>query len=309
LGGNGRYEHAYEHWDVAVSVKAYEPQKNWTIQDGRMNISTEPGNPLLKAYSLVRRSGVLRTSLGRRLFKFAYFLYKRHIEDDLQDLLQAFPDLVGDGNVLDIGANIGYTATVLARAIKPNRKVFAFEPEPFNFRILQQTALQPEFEHKIVPQQCAVGAENGTIPLWINLHHHGDHRVITDPFHSVYPGLTGVSTPLVSVDSFLENKQGQVSFIKIDVQGYELAVCRGMQNTLRQNPGIAIFLEFMPSAMRELGFDPSHLIDLFVDRDFRIYQVHPRGELSRGVPAATKDSSYFDLLFTRRDIACDRRTG
>ena len=82
-----------------------------------------------------------------------------------------------------------------------------------------------------------------------------------------------------------------------------------MQDTLRQNPDISIVLEFMPSAMRELGFDPSHLIDLFVERGFEIYLVHPRGKLSRGLPAATKDSSYFDLLFSRRAIACDRRTG
>ena len=273
-----------------------------------MNISTEPDNPLLRAYSLVRRSGVLRTSLGRRLFKTAYFLYKRYIEDYLQDLLQAFPDLVGDVNVLDIGANIGYTATVLARATKPNRKVFAFEPEPFNFAILQQTAFQPEFEGKIVPEQCAVGAEDGTINLWINLRHHADHRVITDQFHLEHPGAMGISAPLVSIDSFLANREGQVSFVKIDVQGYELPVCQGMQNTLRQNPDIAVVLEFMPSAMRELGFDSSHLIDFFVDRDFKIYQAHPRGKLSRGVPAETKDSSYFDLLFSRRDIACDQRT-
>lgn len=273
-----------------------------------MSISTEPGNPLLKTYFLVRRSGFLQTSLGRRLFKSAYFLYKRYIEDDLEDLLRAFPDLVGNGNVLDIGANIVYTATVLARAIKPNRKVFAFEPEPFNFKILQQTVLQPEFEHKIVPQQCAVGAGNGTIPLWINLGHHGDHRVITDQFRSAHPGLTGVSAPLISIDSFLENKPGEISFVKIDVQGYELAVCQGMLKTLRQNSDIAILLEFMPSAMRELGFDPSHLIDLLVECNFEIYLVHPRGELSRGMPPVMMNSSYFDLLFSRRPIACDRKT-
>jgi FkbM family methyltransferase len=269
-----------------------------------MNLSTEQGNPLMRAYSLVRRSGFLDTSLGRRLFKSAYFLYKRYLEDDLRDLLHAFPDLIGDGNVLDIGANIGYTATVLARAAKPNRKVFAFEPEPFNFRILEQTAVQAEFEGRIVPEQCAVGAENGTINLWINLRHHADHRVITDRFHSEHPESAGISIPLVSIDSFLANKEGQVSFVKIDVQGYELAVCQGMRNTLRQDPDIAVVLEFMPAAMREMGFDPSQLIDLFVERGFKIYQVHPRGKLSRGVPAVTRDSSYFDLLFTRRDLAC-----
>jgi FkbM family methyltransferase len=60
---------------------------------------------------------------------------------------------------------------------------------------------------------------------------------------------------MVSIDSFLESKQERVSFIKIDVQGYELAVCQGMQETLRQNPGITIVLEYMPSAMREMGVE------------------------------------------------------
>ena len=43
-----------------------------------MNLSTDRGNPFLSAYSLVKRSGLLRTSFGRRLFKSAYFLYKRY---------------------------------------------------------------------------------------------------------------------------------------------------------------------------------------------------------------------------------------
>jgi FkbM family methyltransferase len=270
-----------------------------------MAISREEVNPFIRAYSLVRRSGLLQTSVGRRLFKSAYFLYKRYLEDDLQDLLQAFPVLVGEGDVLDIGANIGYTATVLARFIKPNRKVFAFEPEPFNFGILQQTALQPEFAGRIIPMRCAVGAENGTIDLWINPRHHGDHRVVTEQFHSEHPQTSGISTPLVSVDSFLQDQQASISFVKIDVQGYELAVCEGMHNTLRQNPDVAILLEFMPSAMRELGFDPLRLIDFLRERDFEIYVVHRRGKLSRGMPPLVSDESYVNLLFSRRAIAMD----
>jgi FkbM family methyltransferase len=273
-----------------------------------MNISAEWGNPFIRAYSLARRSGFLGTSFGRRLFKSAYFLYKRYLEDDLQDLVQAFPDLIGEGNVLDIGANIGYTATVLARFVKPNRKIFAFEPEPFNFGILQQSALQPEFKGKIVPVQCAVGAENGGIDLWVNLGHHGDHRILTEQFRLAHPGSTGISAPLVSVDSFLQNEQGSVSFIKIDVQGYELAVCQGMRETLRQNPDLTIVLEFMPLAMRELGFNPSDLIDFLLESGFEVYVIHRRGKLSRGMPTVMRDSSYFNLLFSRRAIGSHRKT-
>ena len=270
-----------------------------------MKLSTYPGNPLLSAYSLVKRSGFLETFVGRRFFKSAYFVYKRYFEDDLENLVRAFPSLVRGGNVLDIGANIGYTATVLARAIGPDEKVYAFEPEPFNFRILEQVALQRKFGGKIVPLQLAVGTENGTINLWINDRHHADHRVVTEEFGSAHPGAKQVSVSLVSIDSFLEDKPWNVSFIKIDVQGYELAVCQGMQETLRHNPGITVVLEFMPSAMRELGFEPSHLIDFMLARDFKIYCIHPRGKLSLGMPDNMNDSTYFDLLFSRKSIAFD----
>ncbi|MGO9493604.1 MAG: FkbM family methyltransferase [Terracidiphilus sp.] len=256
------------------------------------------------AYSLARRSGALRTSLGRRLFKSAYFLYKRYIEDDLRELIEALPGLVGEGDVLDIGANIGYTASVLARAAKPGHKVYAFEPEPFNFRLLQETSEQSGFDGKIVPVQCAVGAENGTVDLWINLSHHADHRVATEQFRSAHPAAKQASVSLVSVDNFLASRPGSVSFVKIDVQGYELAVCQGMQDMLQQNPDISVVLEYMPSAMRDLGFEPSHLIDFFAERGFRVYQVHSRGKLTPGMPTVVEDSNYFDLLFSRRPIVC-----
>ena len=274
------------------------------IQDKRMKLSTEGGSPLLGAYSLVRRSGFLQTSLGSWCFKSAYFLYKRTIEDDLRDLVEAFPAMTGGGDVLDIGANIGYTAMVLARATAPGRKVYAFEPEAFNFRILQQTALKPKFQGKIIALQYAVGAEDGTVDLWMNQRHHADHRILTQQFRSEHPELRGAAVNLVSIDSFLETRPGNISLAKIDVQGYELAVCQGMQDTLRRNPGICVVLEFMPSAMREMGFDPSHLIDFFVQRDFKVYLVHRRGKLTEGLPTVKNDSDYFDLLFSRRPMAC-----
>jgi FkbM family methyltransferase len=270
-----------------------------------MKLSAAGESTLLGAYSLVRRSGFLGTALGRWCFKSAYFLYKRYIEDDLRDLVRAFPAMVSGGDVLDIGANIGYTATVLATAIDPGRKVYAFEPEPFNFRILEQTALKPKFKGRIIALQYAVGAEDGSVDLWTNQRHHADHRIITQQFRSEHPEFNGAAVSLLSIDSFLETRPGNIAFVKIDVQGYELAVCQGMQDTLSRNPDIAVVLEFMPSAMREMGFDPSHLIDFFVERDFKVYLVHPRGKLTQGLPSSGNDADYFDLLFSRRPMPCD----
>ena len=220
----------------------------------------------------------------------------------------AYPAFVSGGNVMDIGANIGYTASILARAVDSDCKVYAFEPEPFNFKILQQTALQPESEGKVIPMQMAVGATQGTIDLWVNDRHHADHRIVTEQFRSAHPDSKKVSVSLVSIDSFLKSNPGYVSFVKIDVQGYELAVCQGMQETLRQNPDITVVLEFMPSAMRELGFEPSLLIDFLTGLGFKVYQVHSRGKISPGMPTIAKESSYFNLLFSRCPIdgGCER---
>jgi FkbM family methyltransferase len=270
-----------------------------------MKLSAKAGELLLGAYPLVKRSGILGTSLGRWSFRSAYFLYKRYIEDDLRDLLLAFPSMVCGGDVLDIGANLGYTATVLAEAIEPGRRIYAFEPEAFNFKILEQIALQPKFKDKMIALPYAVGAENGSVHLWMNPGHHADHRIATQKFHSEHPDFRGTAVDMVRIDSFLESRPGNISFVKIDVQGYELAVCQGMEDTLRHNPDIAVVLEFMPSLMREMGFDPSQLIDFFVARNFKIYLVHPRGKLTQGLPTARNDSDYFDLLFTRRPMACD----
>jgi FkbM family methyltransferase len=218
--------------------------------------------------------------------------------------VQSRPELLRGGNVLDVGANIGYTATVLARATDPGQKVYAFEPEPFNYKMLQRIAGHSEFMDKIVPMQCAVGAENGTIDLWLNDRHHADHRVITDQFRSVDSGISGVSVPLISIDHFLEHNPGPVSFVKVDVQGYELPVCQGMKDCLEKNPGITIVLEYMPSAIRDLGFSPADLIGFLVDRGFQIHVVRPKGKLSTGIPSEVEDSGYVDLLFTRHPIAC-----
>lgn len=253
---------------------------------------------LLRIYQVVRRSGILETSFGRGLFASAYFLYKRY-EDHLQDLLRAQPWLIRGGNALDVGANIGYTASVLARAIDGDRRVYAFEPEAANYGMLQRAASRSRYGGRVVPMHCAVGAADGEVQLWLNAGHPADHRVITEAFQRGEGAVSGVTVPMVSVDSFVERHPGPVSFIKIDVQGYEQAVCNGMKATLNRNPDVAIVLEYAPEAMLELGFSPPDLLEFMRIRGFACFTVGPKGQVLPGVPSGLSGSDYADMLFTR----------
>src|SRR5690348_5593087 len=126
-----------------------------------------PTRLLTRSYSLARRSGFLTTSLGSSLFSSAYFLYKRYLEDDLAGIVRSRPELFRGGSVVDVGANIGYTAALLAGALEPGFVVYAFEPEPFNSRLLARTAGRCKHTGRIVPVQAAVGEQDGSVKLWL----------------------------------------------------------------------------------------------------------------------------------------------
>jgi len=95
-----------------------------------------------------------------------------------------------------------------------------------------------------------VGNSDGHIKFWHNEEHSADHRVVTDRFSSSCPDDAKISTvPVTSVDTFVRNRNlRNISFIKIDVQGYELAVCEGMKETLEKFPETCVCFEHSPDA-------------------------------------------------------------
>jgi hypothetical protein len=86
----------------------------------------------LAAYARARTAGLLESRWARSLFVTAYFAYKRHLEDPFADLVATRRDLFAGGDILDIGANVGYSAVLFTQALDAARRVHAFEPEAGN---------------------------------------------------------------------------------------------------------------------------------------------------------------------------------
>jgi hypothetical protein len=89
-----------------------------------------------------------------------------------------------------------------------------------------------------------------------------------------------------------------VSFVKIDVQGYELPVCEGMSGILDRNPRACVALEYAPRQMAEQGFEPEALRRFFAARGYRIYLLARNRPLTpwsfdRPVPG---NRGYCDLI-------------
>lgn len=246
----------------------------------------------------------------KRTFRSAYFQYKRHYEDPFYILSQTRPDLFKGGHVLDVGANIGYTALVFSQLVDHPFKVFAFEPEPENYSLLEETIESRGVMDTVTPIHAAVGAKDGTGELWLNETHPGDHRILTPDYRESGVDLSRTAmVPMTSIDSFAEAREirSEIAFVKIDVQGYELPVCEGMDQTLSENPHISIAVEYSPNELLALGFEPGELRSYFSERGFFCHAISRDAGLTPVLADRWEDRflrkrDYVDLLFSRNRL-------
>jgi FkbM family methyltransferase len=264
---------------------------------------------LLGIYSFFKKIGLIDNPFFKRIFIAAYFLYKQILEDPFFDLTRKKSSFFKGGYILDIGANIGYTSIVFSNVLTPGFKIFAFEPDISNFESLKETTRNYHVVDKVIPICAAVGSVDGCADLWHNQQHHADHRIVTKQYRNTIVDPVQISTvKMYTVDSFCqENKiESKIGFVKIDVQGYELPVCIGMQSTLNANPNMIIALEYMPSSMSELGFNPESILQFFKDRDYFIYVLLRGGKLEpislNNINSTILRRGYIDLICSKKKL-------
>lgn len=262
---------------------------------------------ILNAYGMCKSLGVTNSVAFERVYEWGYFFYKRHLEDPYAALMCAHPKIFKDGHVLDVGANIGYTALLFSQYLSPGRMVYAFEPERKSFAALAHMVGRKKLAGRIRPLPMAVGARKGEVQLWYNPQHAADHRIVTETFRGEGAAPVVYTVPLVALDAFVDTLSSrEISFIKIDVQGYESEVCAGMIQVIENNPTAVVGLEYSPKGMRALGFDSALVPAFFETRRYHVYTLtRARGIESVAYSAlegAPGGREYVDLIFSKKSL-------
>lgn len=141
------------------------------------------------------------------------------------------------GVVYDIGANVGFFSLLAARQVGLEGSVYAFEPVPRNAAAIERSARLNGFSNLEV-FALAAGAAGGIEDL--NLARHIGGAVLAAI--GAPPDRNGsVPVEVVAIDEFIPARSLRPpSLVKIDVEGAELAVLRGMSATLRAHQPILI---------------------------------------------------------------------
>ena len=177
------------------------------------------------------------------------------------------------GNItVDVGANIGLHTLNMARIVGNTGRVFAFEPDPSNFEILEKNVKINNYQN-IILEQKAVGDKHGRTTLYQS-EHPGRHRIF--PLTKQAKGQ--IQVELTSLDKYFtdSNLANKINFIKIDVEGFEFSVLKGMKNILKNNKKIKILFENMQINTIEAGFTPIKVLNYLTSYDFKLFCLDER---------------------------------
>jgi FkbM family methyltransferase len=173
--------------------------------------------------------------------------------------------------VMDVGANIGYLTLFFCRAVGPRGAVYAFEPEPENFRELARAVEHNHIEW-CTTVNCACGTSDR--PAFLSAGLNGYIQADSE---------AAANCRMTSLDLFTEERKiSTVDLVKIDVEGFEADVLSGMSGMLKRHRPI-LYVEVHPPGFCGSG-DPRKVCAILKEyyseiRAFRIW-----GEVRQKLP-------------------------
>lgn len=203
---------------------------------------------------------ILQKLLGfdRYLFVFAISIIStlrwNRNERDFICFLKLIPD---GGTILDIGANIGIMSVWLGRKLK-HSQILAFEPIPQNIKALKKVLRFYRIQNVKVIEK-AVGNKNGkaemVMPILDKVKMQGLSHIVHESINEFNDGKI-YETSIVKLDDCLElqQKELQLTAIKLDVENFEYFALAGAENLIIKHKPL-IYTELWENENRNKCFE------------------------------------------------------
>lgn len=155
-----------------------------------------------------------------------------------------------DDVVVDVGGYIGMFAAYSSSVGASN--IHSIEPTPDAYRCLEHNTAEDDSIH---PYQLGIWSENGTMQL----------DQANDPTDNSLNEEGAFDVPVVTIEKFArDNKLDTIDFLKVDVEGLELSVLKGIGDTRVRKIGV--------DAGEGKDSNPSDVLDLLTDYGYDVWR-------------------------------------
>ncbi|GIW68009.1 MAG: hypothetical protein KatS3mg096_877 [Candidatus Parcubacteria bacterium] len=212
----------------------------------------------IKLRSFLRKTGFTKC--------LAKFYIKKDYEAKFENSLLA---LIKENDIIyDIGANRGfYTKKFLLKATAG--KVFAFEPVPECNVVISD--LLPLYKNLVV-YPFALSSNNGEFPMSI-----GNDKLNATSKLKTERGENDILVTVKTLDNVIQENKTVPNVIKIDVEGYELEVLKGMKATLKNEKVMVVAIEVHFKLLENNGQKdaPHQIVNTLTQNNFKVKWIDP----------------------------------
>ena len=178
--------------------------------------------------------------------------------DIAEEMLRPFHQYVPEGGtVIDVGASIGDHTITYAQWVGKDGLVAAFEPHAQAYEcLLHNTKHLPQ----VLQVQCGLSDTDGEVGI-----------VMQDNSGASYITESEGGISVAPLDSY----EFDAHFIKIDVEGYEVRVLRGAEETINRCRPVML-IEVNSTALERAGSSQQELIELILSYGYNISMIDSR---------------------------------
>lgn len=178
-------------------------------------------------------------------------------------LTQCLARIIKPGDVcIDIGANFGYYSLLMSELAGKEGKTVAVEPNPTICKLLALSQSMHGWRFEVV--EAALSDSEGKVRLAIPEHFFGSATILANPDPRMKT-KEKINVRMTTLDALVRQLNlPKVDVIKIDVEGVEPEVLNGMKETIANNPGIKIIIEYSPYYYKHAEYFSNYLFENFV---------------------------------------------
>lgn len=196
---------------------------------------------------------------------------------------------------IDVGAHVGVHSVIMGFHVGDTGRLICIEPDPDLAAGLRQTMLMNGYTHKSEVINAALADSPARMSFFRTLH---------SPESTLFPPeeLTNrdtIEVDVTSLDHALP-KGTKVDFLKIDAEGAEARIYRGMLRVLAENQSLAMIVEFAPEHFKRAGEDPKAYLQNAIKDGFSLAIVaEPDGSITPTTVAQVLKLTTCNLLLKR----------